>query len=162
MTDKDNKVALSAHQLGVLLGIPAYVDPEKGFYAEKVITWENGDKILVKANYSNGAFYYSAVLGQIDPKTNEMSFISGDIANVNSLEELILSVDQYISNLAQDRETPDPAPEIVSDYQTLSDQYQELLLDPDHDHDQVRELSASLSALEMKLREQGIHPSDLR
>lgn len=187
----NNKLTNSAHQLGVMLGIPMYVDPETGFSSEKVLTWENGDKIKVTALWADGAFYYSAVLGQIDPKTNEMAFISGEIANANSLESLIGMIDGFLKDKALTRgeaevaatpevtvpaDTPvegepsevaaadtsdDPADEIIDDYQEKYSEYQDLLLDPDHDHDRVQEISHDLVELEMRLREQGIRPYEV-
>ena len=192
MSDMDNKLTNSAHQLGVMLGIPMYVDPEKGFEAEKILTWENGDKIKVNVIWADGAYYYTAYLGQIDPKTNEMAFISGKIAEANSLESLIGMVDGFLKDKALERgevetvvepdvtvpqeiadeagsddvvsdEQPvDIADDLINDYQAQYSDYQDLLMDPEHDHDKVREISNSLASLEMKLREQGIHPTEIK
>lgn len=223
MSDSANKLTNSAHQLGVMLGIPMYVDPEKGFESEKVLTWENGDKVKVKALWSDGAFYYTAYLGQIDPKTNEMSYISGEIANANSLESLIGMIDGFLKEKAVERgetetvvnpevlepvavepetaepeitadapvvvdtepvaviiptddeaASPEDAPAIsaegdegepipaldpIDQYKALSKEYQDLITDPDHDHNAVWEVSQKLRAVETKLREQGIMPA---
>ena len=198
----NNKLNASAHQLGVMLGIPMYVDPDKGFEAEKILTWENGDKIKVTVIWADGAFYYTAYLGQIDPKTNEMSFITGKIAEANSLESLIGMVDGFLKDkalergIASDAVTPEvtvpvdaeapeepavvelpvdaevPAddtpvevlsvPELIADYQSKFNDYHNILLDPVHDHELVKNMSKELVSLENRLRENGIRLSDIK
>ena len=161
--DAADKIQKSAQALGVLLDIPAFVDPEKGFANEKVITWENGDKIKVTAIWVEGnVFSYDAFLGQIDPKTNELSYLGGPIATAASLETLVESINNYLSAIAvQTERDTDPAPEIVDDYNALNAQYQELILDPDHDPEDVYECSQKLQKIEVQLRENGIKPGDL-
>ena len=156
-----DKVQKSAQALGVLLEVPAFVDPEKGFTNEKIIKWENGDQIKIVVTWSDGAFNYCAFLGQIDPKTNELAFFGGAIACAPSLEALIEQVDAYVQAIAANRNDVDPAPEIVDAYNDLNAAYQELLLDPDHDVEQTYEMSQKLMGMEVQLREQGIKPGDL-
>ena len=98
-----DKIKKSADQLGVVLEIPAYVAPEKGFTNEKVITWENGDHVKILVDWIDGAFYYQAYIGLIDPKTNQITFMSGAIANTTSLESLVGMVDQFIQAIDAER-----------------------------------------------------------
>lgn len=152
MSEIDNKLVNSAHMLGVMLGIPMYVDPEKGFESEKVLAWENGDQVKINVVWSDGAFYYTAHLGQIDPKTGEMSFISGEIANGNSPEAIIGAVDFYLKDKAVERgdmETaadtevtvPEEQPEAVLGSEDLSGDVQEIVpdaeIEPEIDADEL-------------------------
>lgn len=158
-----DKISKSATALGVLLEIPAFVDPEKGFTNSKVITWENGDKIKVVVDLVDGAFSYRAYLGQIDPKVNELAFITGEIATAPSLEGLITAVDNYLTDVAANSgRDEDVAPDLVDEYLDTNDEYQDIILDPEHTSDQVKEVSQRLVSLESKLREQGIIPSKLK
>ena len=158
-----DKISKSATALGVFLEIPAFVDPATGFTNSKVVTWENGDKIKVVVDFVDGAFQYRAFLGQIDPKVGELAFITGEIANAPSLEGLITAVDNYLTDIAANSERDyDPAPEIVDDYLKANDDYQEIIMDPDHTSDQVKEVSQRLLSLESKLRENGYIPSKLK
>ena len=197
--DAMDKIKKSAEALGVLLEVPAFVDSEKGFTNEKVITWENGDQIKCVVYWAEGAFKYEAILGQVDPKTNQLAFITGPIASTISLESLVEQVDLYLNQVVEPErakyvepevvqadvvEPVDPddsvvvvdpeinvEPEIVvldpSDdelidaYQALNQEYQQLLLDPDHDTEMVREMSEKMKSLENKLREREIRPKDL-
>ena len=161
MDEFQAKIAKSANALGVMLGIPAFVDPDKGFTAEKVITWENGDKIQVNVVWDCGSFSYSAVLGQIDPKTNELSFVSGDIAKEDSLEKLIIRIDDFLKSRENEREEVEASQDVVNDYINLSNEIQDLVLDPDYDRQTVNNKYAELGAMESKLHELGIVPSSL-
>ena len=159
--DAQDKIKKSAQALGVLLEIPAFVDPEKGFANEKTVKWENGDQIKIVVSWAEGAFNYCAFLGQIDPKSNVLAFLGGAIACAPSLESLIEQIDAYVHAVALERNDVDPAPEVVDAYNDLNAQYQELLLDPDHDVEQTYEMSQKLMGLEIQLRENGIKPGDL-
>jgi len=194
--EAQDRIKKSAEALGVLLEVPAFVDSDKGFTNEKAITWENGDQILVKVYWAEGAFKYDAILGQIDPKTNQLAFITGAIASAISLENLVEQIDCYLNQViaplrvaqvadpevvsADVVEPVDPAdsvvvvdptivepeitlepeiePDVVDAYQALNAEYQQLLLDPDHDKNQVWEMSEKLRNLEVQLREQGFMP----
>ena len=159
--DLQDKTKKSAEMLGVVLGIPAYVDPEKGFSTEKVIKWENGDQIQITANWLDGEFNYAAYIGMIDPKTNELAFVSGAIATSSSLESLIGQIDAFVQSHAEEREVEEPDANVVADYQAANQELQDLLLDPDHDVDAVRECSNKMKEIEIHLREQGFKPGDL-
>ena len=188
--DAKDKIKKSADALGVYLAIPAFVDPNAGFKNEKIVKWENGDKIKVTVDWVDGAFYYKAFIGQIDPKTNELAFISGEIADTTSLETLIGKIDEFIKAHEEERTGESAVEEIPADaepveepetkevqdevdpfadltlddimnaYDLAKSEYQELLLDPVHDKDQVWEKSQKIAKLEDKLRENGLKPGD--
>jgi hypothetical protein len=53
-------------------------------------------------------------------------------------------------------------PELIADYQSKFNEYHNILLDPVHDHELVKNMSKELVSLENRLRENGVRLSDIK